>query len=150
MRVFKLITFLFSMTVLCNCSPKYHLAGTYQSDLFSSNFIIVTLKLDRDSMATYWKIGDVFNIKDLGFYKVTKDTLRIFYSSPHFTAADRDSFIKYKILPFPLSQSEIEARSSDNYFLIRNNKLLYLDSLGNRWKKYNDKKHRTYFLKKVQ
>ena len=89
------------------------------------------------------------NFHDSGVYKINKDTLRIFYSPARFTAADRDSFIKYNILPFPLSQSEIEPKNSDNYFLIRNNKLLYLDSLGNRWRKYGDKKRRVYFLKKV-
>ena len=86
------------------------------------------------------------NYRDSGFYTVNKDTLRIFYSPARFTAADRDSFIKYNI-PFPLGI--FESKRSDNYFLLRNNKLIYLDSLGRKWEKYHDKKHRIYSLNKV-
>ncbi len=110
---------------------------------------MTTITLSQDSIAKFWRVGDVMYMRDSGIYRINNDTLRIYYSPARFTAADRDSFIKYKILPFPLSQSEIESKKSDNYFLIRNNKLFYLDSLGNRLKKNGDKKRRTYFLKKV-
>ena len=129
--------------------PQLNVAGTYQSDLFSKKFILTTIRLYPDSTAKFWRIGDAFNTRDSGYYKVNKDTLRIFYSPPHFTAADRDSFEKYTILPFKLSQSEIEPKSSDNFFLIRKNKLLLLNNLGKRYREYKDKWRRVYFLKKI-
>lgn len=149
MRVFRLVTFLFPIIGLTYCSPKLHLPGVYQSDLFSKNFIVITIKIDNNLRATYSKIGDVFNERDSGFCEVNKDTLRIFYSPGPYTAAEKDSLVKYKIFPFPLAKGEFESKSSDNYFLIRRNKLLYLNTLGNRWTRYGNKKHRVYFLQKV-
>lgn len=146
--VIKIITSLFIVVILSNCSSKINVAGTYQSDLFSKNFILTTIRLNQDSTAKFWRIGDAFNTTDSGYYKVNEDTLHIYYSPPHFTAADRDSFEKYKILPFRLSQSEIESKSSDNFFLIRKNKLLLLTNQGKLYRKYKDKWRRVYFLKK--
>ena len=146
MQVYKAILLFILVFVLTQCTKN--IVGTYHSDLYSSNFILTTIKIDSDAMARFWRRGDVINIRDSGYYKVNKDTLRIFYSPARFTAAIRDSFIKYKILPFPLSQSEIESKNSDNYFLIRRHKLIYLDSLGNKLREYSGKR-RLYFLKRV-
>ncbi len=147
MKIYKAILLLLLVFFFTQCTKS--IVGIYQSDLYSSNFILTTIKLDSDSIARFWRRGDVMNMRDSGYYKVNKDTLRIFYSPARFTAADRDSFIKYKILPFPLSHSEIEPKNSDNYFLIRKHKLIYLDSLGNKHREYSGK-HRVYFLKKLK
>ena len=145
---FYIAIILFLLTFFLTQCTK-NIVGTFHSDLYSSNFILTTIKFDSDTMARFWRRGDVMNIRDSGYYKVNKDTLRIFYSPARFTTADRDSFIKHKILPFPLSQSDIVSKNSDNYFLIRNHKIIYLDSLGNKLREFSGK-HRVYFLKKVK
>ena len=147
MQVYKAILSFLLVLVLTQCTKN--IVGSYHSDLYSSNIILTTIKIDSDTIARIWRRGDVMNMRDSGYYKVNKDTLRIFYSLARFTAADRDSFIKYKILPFPISQSEIEPKNSDNYFLIRKNKLIYLNNLGNKSRESSGR-HRVYFLKKIK
>lgn len=147
MKAYKSVLLFLVIIFLSRCTQN--IVGIYQSDLYSSNLILTTIKLDSNSMARFWRRGDVMSNRDSGYYKVNDDTLRIIYSPARFTTADRDSFIKYKILPFPLSQSEIEPKNSDNFFLVRKHKLIYLDSLGNKRREYGGK-HRIYFLRKIK